>query len=133
MKKTILLISGWLLVAVAAIGVLLPVLPTTPFVILAACCFSLSSERLYKLLLNNRFFGPYIDNYRTKQGVSAAHKTRAIVTLWVLLILSAVLTRLLWLTLLLFVVGVCVTIHLLLIKTKKEPADASPPKDKPEA
>ncbi len=133
MKKTLLLISGWLLVAVAAVGVILPVLPTTPFVLLAACCFSLSSERLYRFLLNNRFFGPYIENYKTKQGVSAAHKARAIVTLWVLLILSAVIARILWLTLLLAAVGIGVTIHLLLMKTKKEPTDAPQPEDKPES
>ncbi|NLA87043.1 MAG: DUF454 domain-containing protein [Clostridiales bacterium] len=123
MKKIILLISGWLLIAVAAVGVLLPVLPTTPFVILAALCFSFSSERLYKLLLGNRIFGPYIENYRTKQGVSAVHKARAIITLWVLLIISAGIARVLWVTLLLAAVGLGVTTHLLLIKTKKNLPD----------
>jgi uncharacterized membrane protein YbaN (DUF454 family) len=131
-KKTLLLLSGWLLVAVAAVGVIFPVLPTTPFILLAACCFSLSSERMYQFLLKNRFFGPYIENHRTKQGVSAAHKTRAIITLWLLLIISAVITRLLWLTLLLCAVGIAVTLHLLLMKTKREPTDAPQPSDKPD-
>lgn len=131
MKKTLLLIAGWLSVALAAAGVILPVLPTTPFILLAACCFSLSSEKMYHFLLKNRYFGPYIENYKTNQGVSAAHKARAIVTLWVLLVVSAVVVRLLWLTLLLCAVGVAVTIHLLLMKTKKEQPDDPPPTDKP--
>jgi uncharacterized membrane protein YbaN (DUF454 family) len=133
MKKMILLISGWLLIAVAAVGVVLPVLPTTPFIIVAALCFSLSSEKMYKFLLNNRFFGPYIENYKTKQGVTAAHKARAIITLWVLLIISAAVTRILWLLLLLFAVGITVTVHLLLIKTKRKPSDAPEPDNRPKS
>lgn len=129
----ILLISGWLLIAVAAVGVILPVLPTTPFIIVAALCFSLSSEKMYKILLNNRFFGPYIENYKTKQGVTAAHKARAVITLWVLLIISAAVARILWLTFLLAAVGIAVTVHLLLIKTKKKPADEPRPEDSLEA
>lgn len=52
--------AGWLCLALGAAGVVLPVLPTTPFVLLAAWCFSKSSKRLYSWLLSHRTFGPYI-------------------------------------------------------------------------
>lgn len=119
LKKLLLFICGWLLLAIAAIGVFLPVLPTTPLVILAATCFSFSSKKAYGYILKSRFFGPYIENYRTKQGVSVGVKVRGIVMLWALLLLSAVLMRTLWSSVLFTVIGIGVTIHLLMLKTKR--------------
>lgn len=121
MKRVLLLVCGWALVAIAAVGVILPVLPTTPFVLLAALCFSCSSEKMYRLLLKSRLFGPYIENYRTKQGVSAAVKARAIVLLWLLLGVSAAAMHRTWSTVLFSAVGIGVTAHLLALKTKKAP------------
>ena len=118
MKKAVLTICGWLLVALGALGMVLPLLPTTPFLLLAAICFSASSPKASRFLLRNRFFGPYIEHYRTGRGVGAAAKARAIVFLWVLLIISAVIIARLWAIVLLAVVGAGVTVHLLLLKTR---------------
>ena len=119
-KKILLVTAGSLLLVLAALGMVLPVLPTTPFVLLAALCFSSSSDRMYNLVLQNRYFGSYIENYRTKQGVPKSVKIRSIIVLWALLILSGILVDQLWIRLLLVAVGVGVTTHLLLLKTKIE-------------
>lgn len=120
MKKALLLICGWILIGLAALGVVLPVLPTTPFVILAAACFSVGSPEIHRKLESSRLFGPYITNWRTKQGIPRAVKIKSITMLWLLLILSSFLTWKLWLALCLAAVGIGVTIHLLMIKTRKE-------------
>lgn len=128
MKKIILLICGWALIVIAAIGVFLPILPTTPLVILAAMCFSYSSERMHRFLLKSYFFGPYIENFKTKQGISIATKVKGIIVLWLLLIISAVSMHKIWSTIMFAVIGIGVTIHLLLLKTKKniKPITLSP-------
>lgn len=118
MKRRVLFIGGWLLLALGAVGALIPVLPTTPFVLGAAGCFSCASPRLYGVLLRSRLFGPYIENYRTRQGVPMAAKIRGIVLLWPLLIVSMVSMRKPWMTVLLLAVGCAVTLHLLLLKTR---------------
>ena len=69
---------GIVFVAVAAVGVIIPGLPTTPFLLLAAAAFARSSPRLYEWLLRNRTFGPLIDDYRAGRGVSARVKATAI-------------------------------------------------------
>ncbi|MHB8062540.1 MAG: YbaN family protein [Ruminiclostridium sp.] len=119
MKKIVLLISGWALIVIAAIGVFLPILPTTPLVILAAMCFSYSSERMHRFLLKSHFFGSYIENFKTKQGISVATKASGIIVLWVLLTISAVSMNKTWSTIMFAVIGIGVTTHLLLLKTKK--------------
>lgn len=124
MKRTLLLTFGWVLLALGAVGVLLPVLPTTPFVLVAAGCFSCTSPRMHALLVKSRLFGPYIENYHTRQGVPMAVKVRSIVLLWLLLFVSMAGMRRLWLTALLMLVGTAVTVHLLMIKTRPSGAMA---------
>lgn len=118
MKKLVLVICGWFFVTLGALGIILPLLPTTPFMLLAAICFSASSKKAYNFLVNNCILGPYIEHYRTKRGVSIAAKLKAIIMLWIFLIISAVLTAKLWAAIVLAVVGTGVTIHLLLLKTQ---------------
>lgn len=118
MKRIGLLIAGWVLLLVGAVGIFVPVLPTTPFVLVSSGCFSFASPRLYTLLSRSRLFGPYIENYRNGLGVPMAAKVRGIVMLWVLLLISMLSMRKPWLTVLLLVVGAAVTAHLLLLKTR---------------
>lgn len=65
-------------VGVGAVGVVVPGLPTTPLLLLAAACFARSSPRLYAWLLRNKTFGPLIEDYRAGRGVSARVKGTAI-------------------------------------------------------
>lgn len=120
MKRILLLLAGSLLLALAIIGIFLPLLPATPFAIGAAACFSMSSERAYRFLVKNRFIGPYIENYRLKKGIPVKAKVRSIVFLWVALAASAILAGKPWLWAALCMVGIGVTLHLLLMKTRRD-------------
>jgi len=119
-KKIVLVAVGCIFLALGAIGVVLPVLPTTPFVLVSAACFGASSERLYGWLLRNRVFGPFIENYRTRQGISILHKAGSIAFLWTGLIISMVSVGTALIYIVLGIVGIGVTVHLLMIKTKKK-------------
>ena len=69
-----LIITGSFFVGLGTLGIVLPLLPTTPFLVLAAMCFSRSSERFHNWLLNNKWFGAYIKNYREGKGISLRQK-----------------------------------------------------------
>lgn len=131
-KKTLLFIAGWLALIIGVIGLLLPVMPTTPFVILAAVCFSYSSPRFYHWLRKAPYFGPYIENYKTKQGVPLASKLLILFFVWGGITVSTVLIARLWATIVLTLVGLGVTIHILWLKTRpRQRGTDTPPPDKP--
>lgn len=119
-KKTLLIVAGVVSLTLGGIGVFLPLLPTTPFVLLAAGCFAGSSPAMHRWLCRSRFFGEYIENYRTNAGVSKSIKIRAIVFLWAGLALSAAAVHKPLVRVILAVVGICVSTHLLMMKTKDE-------------
>ncbi|MCX7683411.1 MAG: YbaN family protein [Anaerolineae bacterium] len=121
MKETtrILLIAlGTLFVALGILGMFLPVLPTTPFLLLAAICYGRSSRRFYHWLMTNRWCGAYIRNYREGRGIPLVEKVLTILLLWLTIGATAWLAvSLWWLRLLLLGIAVGVTIHLVKIKT----------------
>lgn len=80
-QRALWLVLGLGFVAVAGLGVVLPGLPTTPFLLLAAACFARSSPKLYRWLLANRHFGPLIRDYRAGLGISVRVKALAIGTM----------------------------------------------------
>ncbi len=121
LKKILLLTIGFIALILGFIGMFLPILPTTPFALLAAACFARSSEKLHHWLVNTRHFGDFIRHYNEGTGVPKATKIRAIVFLWIALIISMFLIQLLWVRLLLVVVGIAVTTHISLIRTRKNP------------
>lgn len=119
-KRTVLLAGGCVFVGIGAIGVAVPVMPTTPFLILAAICFGSSSPRALAWLENNRVFGEYIVNYRTGAGVSRSKKAFVLAFLWLMLGISGFFMRHNTLVLaILLIVGVLVTIHILTLKGKR--------------
>jgi uncharacterized membrane protein YbaN (DUF454 family) len=73
-----LLAAGFACVGLAALGVFLPLLPTTPFLLIAAACFARSSPRFYRALLGNRVFGPLIRDWREHRAVPLRAKLLAI-------------------------------------------------------
>ncbi|TCT18262.1 hypothetical protein EDD68_12225 [Melghiribacillus thermohalophilus] len=87
--KMLLIGSGFLFLGLGIIGIILPLIPTTPFLLLSAACFVRSSDRLYIWLLNNRWFGKYIRDFREKRGIPLKAKVTGIVLLWVSMIYSA--------------------------------------------
>lgn len=119
--KYLYLISGFLLVIIGVIGIFLPVLPTTIFLILASACFIKSSPQANEWLRNHKILGMYIKNYQDKSGLTIKSKVINITLLWLMISLSAlVFTELWYIRLLLFLIAVGVTIHLLLVKTKRD-------------
>ncbi len=127
-KKYLLISAGVLSVIIGAVGIILPVLPTTPFLLLAAFCFLKSSPKLYSRLLSNRVLGPYVHNYMKYRAVTLRSKVIALFLLWLFLIISIILIDSVIVKLLLVAIGTGVSIHLLTLKTitpemKKEDRD----------
>lgn len=79
LRRWFYLFSGWSCLGLGVLGVVLPVLPTTPFVLLAAGCFSRSSPRFHHWLLNSRLFGAMIRNWQNERYVEPSTKRRALV------------------------------------------------------
>lgn len=102
---------------IGVIGIFLPLVPTTPFLILAAACFVRSSKRLHDALMSHRHLGPYIRNYREHRGLTRGSAAATLALLWATLGASAFLTPVtLTVRVLLLAVGVGVTIHILSLK-----------------
>jgi uncharacterized membrane protein YbaN (DUF454 family) len=117
-KRLIFFTLGATFLGVGVIGIVIPVLPTTPLVLASFLCFSQSSKKAEKWISNNRYFGSYIENYKTKKGVPLDVKLKSILFLWVMLIASIILIDQYSLHLLLILVGVAVTAHILSLKTR---------------
>lgn len=118
LKRTLLMAGGTLFVALGLVGILVPVLPTTPFLLLAAVCYAKSSRRFYEWLMTNRVCGSYIRNYREGRGIPLAHKIVSISLLWLTLGYAAgFVVSQWWLKLILLGIAAGVTLHLVRVKT----------------
>jgi hypothetical protein len=114
--------AGIALTAVGALGAFLPLLPTTPFVLLGAACFARSSPTLHRRLLANRVFGPYIAQWQRDRSVPGEAKRKAYGLVVVTFALSIWLVDALWLRGLLAGLGVALIVFLAWL-----PTSASPP------
>ncbi len=118
-RKRFYFISGVLLVIISAIGIVLPVLPTTIFLILASACFIKSSPKAHQWLKKHKLFGQYIKNYEDKTGLTIKSKIFNILFLWVMILISIIFfTDEIIIKIILLSIAVGVTIHILLIKTR---------------
>jgi uncharacterized membrane protein YbaN (DUF454 family) len=89
-RKWLLIAAGTICVGLGIAGIFLPLLPTTPFLLLAAVCYAGSSKRFYLWLTENRWFGRYIKNYRDGKGLTLTTKVVSLVSLWVTIGYSAI-------------------------------------------
>ncbi len=117
--KFLLTSLGLLSVAIGGIGIVLPVLPTTPFILLSALLFSFSNEKLGSWLERNKILGPYLRHYRQGNGVSKPVKAKALISLWVGMGITFYLVGKPVLITLLAVIASLVSLHILLIKPKR--------------
>ena len=74
---------GTFFLIIGIIGIFIPILPTTPFLLLAVACYSKGSKKFYNWLINNKWFGEYIQNYRERRGIPLSVKIISIIVLWI--------------------------------------------------
>jgi uncharacterized protein len=113
--RVLLMVAGTVCLCLGAIGIFLPILPTTPFLLLAAACYMRSSERLHKWLINNRWFGEYIKNYQAGRGIPKKTKIVALAFMWIAILYSTffVVDEFLFAQIALLLIATGVSVHLI--------------------
>lgn len=118
-QKYFWILLGFASLALGILGIFLPLLPTTPFLLLSSFCFIRSSDRLHSWLISHKVLGKYINNYLNHKAISLRDKIATLIILWVSLIISMTAAGHLHVTLLLIAVGIGVSIHILSMRTLK--------------
>ena len=117
-QRFLFMAAGTVSLGLGLLGIPLPLLPTTPFLLLSAYCYARSSRRFYYWLINHRVLGKHIINYWEHRGVSMKVKLGAIAFLWITMILTAIFAmESNWMRLVLLVVAIAVTVHIAALKT----------------
>ena len=117
-----LLAAGVLCVILGVIGIFLPILPTTPFLLLAAACFARSCDSCYAWLLNHRWFGSFIRNWHEHHGVTRRQRAAALAMLWTGIAISVAYgSELWWVRLMLVAIATGTTLYLVLGLKTVEP------------
>jgi uncharacterized membrane protein YbaN (DUF454 family) len=120
LKRYLLIALGTLCLAIGIVGIFTPILPTTPFLLLAAFCYLRSSARFHRWLMNNRIFGGYIRSYTEGRGIPLKVKLFTISLLWVTIGISIWLVANVIVTAVLLVVAVGVSLHISFIRARKD-------------
>ncbi|MBN1216842.1 MAG: YbaN family protein [Candidatus Lokiarchaeota archaeon] len=118
LKRLLFYIAGSVCLALGIIGIVIPILPTTPFLLLAAACYIRSSEKAYNWIINNKIFGKYIKDFREGKGLPIKIRIYTISLLWITMIISIIIVQILWIRILLIIIAVIVSIHVALIRAK---------------
>ena len=118
--KKFLVVLGFLSLAIGIFGIVIPLLPTTPFLLLSAACFLKGSDRMYRWLMNHKLFGDYIRNYREHKAIPLKTKVFAISLLWITILFSIFfMVESIYLRIMLAAIAIAVTVHILHFKTLK--------------
>jgi len=112
-----LLVIGWLSVSLGIVGIFLPVLPTTPFLLLAAACFVRSSRRFYDWLVTHPRLGPWFRDYLEGNGIPLKGKVYALATMWLSIGVSCWLVPMFWARVGMLTSATLVSIYILRMKT----------------
>lgn len=119
--KYIYILFGSIFVFLGVVGIFLPLLPTTPFLLLAAALYVHSSERLYSWLLHQRLLGPYLRNFMERKAIPLHAKIIAISMMWAtMLYCTFFLIPLVWVKILMAAIACGVTIYILSFKTLRK-------------
>ena len=118
--KYLLIILGSICLALGVIGIFLPLLPTTPFLLLSAALYVRSSEKLYQWLIHQKYLGTYIRNFREHRAIPLRAKIISTAMVWVTLIYCATtVSEAIWVKILFIALAISVTWHILSYKTLK--------------
>lgn len=115
--KKLIVIFGTIFLLLGVVGIFLPILPTTPFLLLASYCYFRGSERLHTWLNNHNILGPYIRNYMEHRSVKKNVKIYALLMLWISLIFAIIMLPKIVFKVMLAVIGTVVSIHILKLRT----------------
>ena len=119
LKKKLYIAFGFLAVILAIIGVFIPGLPTVPFLLVALFCFERSSKKYHDMIMNNKYFGPVLQDYYSGKGLTLSIKIKAILFLTCGIAFSIYKIQNLHARIALAVVWLGVAIHIILLKTKE--------------
>jgi len=116
--RWVLIACGWASIAAGVVGIVLPLVPTVPFLLLAAACFARSSDRFHTWLLEHNHLGPLLRDYLKGAGIPLRAKRAAVCMVWVSFPATTFLfVQALWLQLLLIATAVAITVYLLSLPT----------------
>lgn len=114
------IVLGSVSLALGVIGIFVPLLPTTPFLLLSAAAYFRGSPRLYNWLLDHKYFGTYIRNIREEHAIPLRAKIISITVMWLTIGHCVLLLGIpVWLRILLIAIAAGVTVHILSYKTLK--------------
>ena len=115
--KGILVVSGTFFLVLGVIGIFIPLLPTTPFLLLTAACYIRGSKKFYNRLIKNRWLGGYIKNYQEGKGIPLTVKIISIIFLWITIVFSTVIiVANIFIRIILIIIAIGVTVHILTIR-----------------
>jgi len=118
-KRILFIVLGTLFLGIGCIGIILPILPTTPFLLLAAACYLRGSERIHQWMLRNRIFGKFIRNYLEGKGITPRQKVFTLAFLWLMMTFTIFyMIENLILRILLFMIAFAVSVHILKLPTQ---------------
>ncbi len=121
LKKGLFVTAGSIFLALGCIGIVLPIVPTTPFLLLSAACYYKGSERMHRWMLSNRWFGNYIKNYKEGRGLSLKAKGFTLALLWLVISYSALfVVNVMIIQVVLFAIAVGVSLHVVTLPTFKQ-------------
>jgi uncharacterized membrane protein YbaN (DUF454 family) len=121
LRKGLFVVAGSIFLALGCVGIVLPILPTTPFLLLSAACYYKGSERMHRWMLNNRWFGNYLKNYKEGKGLSLKAKVLTLALLWIVISYSALfVVNVLIIQVILFAIAVGVSLHIVTLPTFKK-------------
>lgn len=127
LMRVMLVAAGTLCVGLGVLGIFLPVLPTTVFLLMAAACYARSSDRFYQRLVTSRWLGSYIRNHREGRGMTRRQKAVTLLLLWAGLGATMFWTvEAWWLRAILFAIAVSVTVHVVRLPAFSLAVEAKP-------
>ncbi|WP_213367769.1 YbaN family protein [Mesobacillus boroniphilus] len=116
--KVFLIIIGTLSITLGVIGIVVPLLPTTPLILLGAACYVKASDKLYRRLIRNKWLGGYIRDFREKNGITLKNKVLSLSLMWVSILVTILFLGInFWLAGVLIVIAVTVSAYILSFDT----------------